>query len=193
MATTHTLTKMREWTLLLLKINKEFKSNGELGIGTWKLCSATLTEKESHVPYHNAEMMESLAWKKVLRVVVLVRWKEFTGKFSSFVWKSSNVERETRQVVQTGERTWQTVFDNTFSKSSDVQEGEFVFFEINKFKSLGYYSFTTNSHGGFAPWSLWKTRQNKFTQFAKTLARNELAWSDNILCKWEEKNEKKEK
>ena len=106
MATTHTLTKMREWTLLWLKINKEFKSNGELGIGTWKLCSATLTEKESQVPYHNAEMMESLAWKKVLRVVVLVRWKEFTGKFSSFVWKSSNVERETRQVVQTGERAW---------------------------------------------------------------------------------------
>ena len=29
-----------------------------------------------------------------------------------------------------------TVFDTTFSKSSDVQEGEFVFFEINKFTYL---------------------------------------------------------
>ena len=81
--------------------------------------------------------MQSLAWKEVLRVVVFVRWKDFTGKFSSFVRESSKVERETRQVVQTGERAWQTVFDNTFNKSSNVQEGEFVFFEINKFKSLG--------------------------------------------------------
>ena len=126
--------------------------------------------------------MQSLAWKEVHRVVVLVRWKDFTGKFSSIVWKSSNVERETRQVVQTGERAWQTVFDDTFSKSSDVQEGEFVLFEINKFKSLGY-SFTTNSH---VRWSLWKTRRNKLTQFGKkTLERKELAWSNNILGKWQ--------
>ena len=130
--------------------------------------------------------MQSLAWKEVLRVVVLVRWKDFTGKFSSIVWKSSNVERETRQVVKTGERAWQTVFDDTFSKSSDVQEGEFVFFEINKFKFLGY-SFTTNSHGGFVRWSLWKTRRNKLTQFGKTLERKELAWSNNILGKWQKR------
>ena len=95
--------------------------------------------------------MQSFAWKEVLRVVVFVRWKDFTGEFSSFVWKSSNVERETRQVVQTRERAWQTVFDNTFNKSSNVQEGEFVFFEINKFKSLGY-SFTTDGRGGFVRW-----------------------------------------
>ena len=128
--------------------------------------------------------MQSLAWKEVRRVVVLVRWKNFTGKFSSIVWKSSNVERETRQVVQTGKHAWQTVFDDTFSKSSDVQEGEFVLFEVNKFKFLGC-SFTTNSHGGFVRWSLWKTRQNKLTQFGKTLERKELAWSNNIFGKWQ--------
>ena len=102
-------------------------------------------------------MMQSLAEKEVLRVVVLVRWKDFTDKFSSFIWKSSKVERETRQVVQTGERTWQTVFDNPFNKSSDVQEREFVFFEIYKFKSLDY-SFTIDAHSSFV---LWRKRQNK--------------------------------
>ena len=134
-------------------------------------------------------MMQSLAWKKVLWVVVFVRWKDFTDKFSSFIWKSSKVERETRQVVQTGKHAWQTVFDDTFSKSSDVQEGEFVLFEINKFKFLSY-SFTTNSHGGFVRWSLWKTRRNKLMQLEKkkNIKRKELLpWSDNILCKWQNK------
>ena len=101
--------------------------------------------------------MQSLAEKEILRVVVLVRWKDFTDKFSSFIWKSSKVERETRQVVQTGERAWQTVFDNPFNKSSDVQEGEFIFLEIYKFKSLEY-SFTSDAHGSFV---LWRKRQNK--------------------------------
>ena len=110
--------------------------------------------------------MQNLAKKEVVGVAVLVRWQDFTGKFSSIVWKSSNVERETRQVVQTRERAWQAVFDNTFAKNSDVQEGEFVFFEVNKFKSLGY-SFTTNNDGGFVRWSLWKTRQNILTHLEK--------------------------
>ena len=131
--------------------------------------------------------MQSLAEKEVVRVVVLVRWKDFTDKFSSFIWKSSNVQRKTRQVVQTGKRAWQTVFDDTFSKSSDVQEGKFVFFEINKFKSLGYSS-TTNNDGGFVRWSFWKARQNNLTQLAKNFERKELAWSDNILCKGQKKS-----
>ena len=130
-------------------------------------------------------MMQSLAWKEVLRVVVFVRWKDFTDKFSSFIWKSSKVERETRQVVQTGKHAWQTVFNDTFSKSSDVQEGEFVLFEINKFKSLGY-SFTTSSHGGFVRWSLWKTRKHKLTKFEKNTMK-EIARPDDILCKWQKK------
>ena len=46
------------------------------------------------------------------------------------------------------ERAWQTVFDNMFNKGSDVQEGEFVFFEIKKFKFL-FNSFTTDGRGGF--------------------------------------------
>ena len=112
---------------------------------------------------------------------------DFKGKFSSIVWKSSNVERETSQVVQTGERAWQTVFDNTFSRSSDVQEVEVVFFEINKFKSLGY-SLATKSHSGLVRCNLWKTRRNKLTQFWKALDRKEPTRSDNILCKWREKN-----
>ena len=101
--------------------------------------------------------MQSLAENEVLRVAVLVRWKDFTDQFSSFIWKSSKIERETRQVVQTGERAWQTVFDNAFNKSSDVQEGEFVFFEIYKFKSLDYF-FTSDAQGSFV---LWRKRQNK--------------------------------
>ena len=112
-----------------------------------------------------------LAWKEVLRVVVFVRWKDFTSTFSSFVWKTSNFEREARQVVQTGERARQTVFDNTFSKTSDVQEGEFVFFEINKFKSLGY-SF------GFRAL---KSLQDK-AQMAKTLERKEPACQSFVFC-----------
>ena len=52
MAIAHTLHKMQELTLLLLTLTlaknafmNSFKTNGELGIGTWKLCSATLKEK----------------------------------------------------------------------------------------------------------------------------------------------------
>ena len=49
----HTLHKMQELTLLLtLTLAKNgcqsmnsFKSNGELGIGAWELCPATLKEK----------------------------------------------------------------------------------------------------------------------------------------------------
>ena len=51
------------------------------------------------IPYHNAEVMQSLAWKEALRAIVLVRRQDFTCKFSSFIWKSSEVERETCQVV----------------------------------------------------------------------------------------------
>lgn len=40
MATGHTLAKMQE----RVPKHKYFKSNGELGIGTWKLCSATLIQ-----------------------------------------------------------------------------------------------------------------------------------------------------
>ena len=126
--------------------------------------------------------MQCLAWKEVLGVVVFVRWKYFTGKFSSIVWKSSNVERETRQVIQTGERARQTVFDDTFSKSGDVQEGEFVFLEINKFKSLGYSS-TTNSYGDFLRWNLWKARQIKLTLLANwNIERKGLARFESTLC-----------
>ena len=32
-----------------------------------------------------------------------------------------------------------------------------------------------------------KLKQNKLTQFPKTWERKELAWSGNILCKWQEK------
>ena len=92
--------------------------------------------------------MKSLAWKEALRVIVLVRRQDFTSKFSSFIWKSGDVEREARQVVQTGERARQTVLDNTFNKSSDIQEREFVLFEIDKFKFL-WYCFTTDGGGGF--------------------------------------------
>ena len=92
--------------------------------------------------------MKSLAWKEALKVIVLVRRQDFTSKFSSFIWKSGDVEREARQVVQTGERARQTVLDNTFNKSSDIQEREFVLFEINKFKFL-WYCFTTDGGGGF--------------------------------------------
>ena len=44
-------------------------------------------------------MMKILAWKEAIRVIVLVGRQDFTDKFSSFIWKSSEVEGETRQVV----------------------------------------------------------------------------------------------
>ena len=84
-------------------------------------------------------MIENLAWKVVFRAVVLVRCLDFASKLSSFVWKSSNVERETRQVLQTGESAFGAIFDNNFSKSSDVQEGEFLFDEINIVDSRSVY------------------------------------------------------
>ena len=51
---------------------------------------------------------------------------------------SGKKKEKTGQILQTGEHAWQTVFNNTFNESSDVQEGEFVLFEINKFKFLCY-------------------------------------------------------
>ena len=47
--------------------------------------------------------MKSFAWKEAFGVIVLVRPQDFTRKRSSFIWKSSDVERNTRLVVQTGE------------------------------------------------------------------------------------------
>ena len=92
--------------------------------------------------------MKSLAWEEALRVIVHVRRQDFKSKFSSFIWKSGDVQREARQVVQTGERARETVRDNTFNKSSDIQEGEPILFEINKFKFL-WYCFTTDGGGSF--------------------------------------------
>ena len=54
---------------------------------------------------------------------------------------------KTRQVIQTGEHAWQTVFHNSFNESSDVQTGEFILFVINKFKFL-CYSFTIGDQIG---------------------------------------------
>ena len=49
------------------------------------------------------------------------------------------MERETRQVLQTRESAFGAIFDNNFSKSSDVQEGEFLFDEINIVDSRSVY------------------------------------------------------
>ena len=85
-------------------------------------------------------MMENLAWKEVFRVVVLVQRQDFTCKCLNFIWKSINVERETHQVVQTGELEMTNliylIFDNTFNKRSDGQVGEFVLHEISNFSSV---------------------------------------------------------
>jgi len=58
-----------------------------------------LKHKLKVISYQNAEVMNSLAWKKLLRVVVFVRRQDFTRKFSVLVWKSSEVEREASQVA----------------------------------------------------------------------------------------------
>ena len=61
--------------------------------------------------------------------------------------------KQQRHKVQTVERAQQTVFDNRFNNSSDVQERLFVFFEINKLKFL-WISFTTDGRRGLSHLSL---------------------------------------
>ena len=70
--------------------------------------------------------MKILPWNEVLKVMVLVLRQDFTCKISSLIRKGSEVEREARQVNQTGERACQTILADTFNKSSDVQVGEFI-------------------------------------------------------------------
>ena len=48
------------------------------------------------------------------------------------------LKREARQVVQTGERARQTVLDNTFNKSRDIQEREFVLFQKQNLEQFSF-------------------------------------------------------
>ena len=64
------------------------------------------------------------------------------------VSSAEKIKRQ-RQKVQTVERAQQTVFDNRFNNSGDVQERLFVFFEINKFKLL-WNSFTSDGRSGLS-------------------------------------------
>ena len=112
-------------------------------------------------------MMKSLAWKEALGVIVLVRRQDFTGKFSSFIWESSEVESETRQVFLTGEREWQTIFGDTFNKSSDVRVGEFLFYEISKATFPCVY-FSTDHDGGFIRWKNKTTKAQNLNSGTRT-------------------------
>ena len=71
-----------------------------------------------------------------------------------------------------------TVFDNTFSKSTYVQ-GEFVFFEINKFKYLAHSLKTITA----TVVSCSKVSERQGSVRKKELKSREPARSDNILCK----------
>ena len=72
-----------------------------------------------------------------------------------------------------------TIFDNTCSKSSDVHEGEFVFFEINKFTYLVHSLKTITATAV----SCSKVSERQGSVRKKALESREPARSDNILCK----------
>ena len=127
--------------------------------------------------------MKSLALEEALRVIVLVRRQDFTSKFSSFIWKSGDVEREAHQVVQTGERARQTVRDNTFNKSSDIQEREPVLLKLTNSNFCGIALRLMAAVVSSTEVSKIH-KQNNLTQFPKTSQKwKEQAWSNNILCK----------
>ena len=78
-----------------LRKTKNCPTRGKLNFDNL-LCPnvSTYRIKRMH-SYLNAEVMVKLAGDKLVRVVVLVRWKQLTGKFSVNVREYSEVKGET--------------------------------------------------------------------------------------------------
>jgi len=66
-------------------------------------------------------VVEKHAWNKLIRVVVLVRWEQFTQKFAVEVRECSQVEGKTRRGFQTGKRTDSVAINKISSNACDVQ------------------------------------------------------------------------
>ena len=81
--------------------------------------------------YRDAEVVKNIAVHKLIGVVVLVRRKKFTRKFAVDVRGGPQVKWETRRSIQTCKRTIGHVINEVASKSSDVQDGEFFFYEVD--------------------------------------------------------------
>ena len=80
--------------------------------------------------YRDAEVVKRIAVIEFFRVVVHVRREKFTKKFPVDIRKGFYIERKTWRSFQTGQRALWYVINKVFTKSSDIQVGEFVFLEV---------------------------------------------------------------
>ena len=86
--------------------------------------------KNLNFTYRDTVVVEKHAWNKLIGVVVLVRWEQFTQKFAVEVRKCSQVEGKTRRGFQTGKRTESVVIHKISSNACDVQIWKFISLEF---------------------------------------------------------------
>ena len=110
------------------------------------LCG-NLTRKNSNNPtYRDAEVMKRIAADEFIGVVIFVRRKKVTPKFTiRDVMRGSQVKREAEQALQTRESTAVAFVDKVLHKSRDVQVGVFFFLEVDEIQFTCRSTATDNS------------------------------------------------
>ena len=108
------------------------------------LCPKVSTYRiKSMHSYLNAEVMVKLAGDKLVRVVVLVRWKQVTGTFSVNVRECSEVKGETWRYVYTHSSAFAAFTNKICTERCDIQVGELMTLKVCICNTIMHFSADT--------------------------------------------------